>query len=188
MSETLPADKGLACIALIGMRGSGKSVVGRELAVLLGGTCADTDDLVVAQAGKSIATIFLDEGEAGFRKRECEIIRQIVDAPPVVISVGGGAVLDPRNIAALQEVARVVWLTATPDVLARRISADPGTPESRPRLTDQSQSEEIKRLLSMRSALYEQVADVMVNTDHQTPKQIAQTILDRFGAGDSHLL
>ena len=170
------------CIALIGMRGSGKSVVGRELAILLGGTCVDTDELVVAQAGKSIAAVFHDEGETGFRNREYEAIKKIVGTPPAVISVGGGAILDPRNIAALREVAKVVWLTATPDVLASRVSSDPTTPESRPRLTDQSQPEEIKKLLSIRSPFYERAADVVVDTVHQTPKQIAQTILDRIGS------
>lgn len=182
MSQTSPSGGRATCIALIGMRGSGKSVVGRELAILLGGTCVDTDDLVVAQAGKSIAAIFLDEGMPGFRKRECEIIRQIVDMPPAVISVGGGAVLDARNIAALREVATVVWLTATPDVLARRVWSDPATPESRPPLTDQSQTEEMTKLLSFRSPLYERAADVMVDTEHQTPNQIAQRVLDRIGS------
>ncbi len=182
MSQTLPSAGRITCIALIGMRGAGKSVVGGELAILLGGTCVDTDDLVVAQAGKSIAAIFLDEGIAGFRKRECEVIKQVVDTPPAVISVGGGAVLDPRNIVALQEVAKVVWLRAAADVLARRVWSDPATPQSRPRLTDHSQTEEMTKLLSFRSPLYEQAADVTVDTDHQTPKQIAQTILDRIGS------
>ena len=77
-------------IALIGCRGSGKTTVGRALAARHGGTYVDTDETISERTGKSIATIFAEEGEGGFRRREHEAIARVVSAAPTVISVGGG--------------------------------------------------------------------------------------------------
>lgn len=165
------------CIALIGLRGSGKTTVGRQLADLLDGKCVDTDDLVVEQAGQSIAAIFAQEGEAGFRRREREAIKGLLATPPAVISVGGGAVLDERNVEALRRVATLVWLTAPPDVLWQRILSDRAGSESRPPLTDRIGRDEIEHLLAQRSPLYEQAADVAVDTTRRTPREVAEAII-----------
>ncbi|MDO8629388.1 MAG: type I 3-dehydroquinate dehydratase, partial [Phycisphaerales bacterium] len=116
-SHARPRAPGVRCVALVGFRGSGKTTVGRTLAEFLGGDCIDTDDLIVKAAGRTIADIFADEGEAGFRQREAEVIRWVVATPPAVLSVGGGAVLDERNVQALRSVAAIVWLTAPASVL-----------------------------------------------------------------------
>ena len=119
-------------IALIGLRGCGKSVVARELAKLLGGDWVDTDELVGARAGKSTAAIFTDDGEAAFRQLEKAVIVEVAHHPPAVISVGGGAVIDQENVDNLRAAATLVWLTAPAKVLWQRIATDPTTASTRP--------------------------------------------------------
>ena len=174
-----------ATIALIGLRGCGKSTVGRQLAELLGGECVDTDEVLVRLAGKSVAAIFADEGEAGFRRREREVIAQIVAAPPKVVSVGGGAVLDERNVEALRRVATLVWLTAPVEVLWQRVSADRNTVTSRPALTDRPGLKELEHLLAVRSAVYRRAADLIVDTAGRTPFQATEAIVMKCG-GPGH--
>ena len=168
------------CIALIGLRGCGKTTVGRELARLLGGACVDTDEVIAERAGRSIAEIFASEGESGFRKRESEAIREVVRTPPTVISVGGGAVLDPRNVDTLRSVASLVWLTARAEVLWQRISTDPGTGKSRPPLTDQPGIDEVRRLLAERTPFYQRAADLQIETVDRDAPEIAEEIVKRF--------
>jgi shikimate kinase/GNAT superfamily N-acetyltransferase len=167
-------------IALIGLRGCGKSMVGRQLAELRGGECVDTDEVVVRLAGKSVAAIFADEGEAGFRRRERKVIAQVVAAPPTVVSVGGGAVLDERNVEALRRVATLVWLTAPVEVLWQRVSADRNTATSRPSLTDRPGLKELEHLLAVRSAAYQRAADLVMDTAGRTPSQVAEEVNKRL--------
>lgn len=166
-------------IALIGARGCGKTTVGRILARLLGGECVDTDELVAQRAGRSIAEVFANEGEGGFRRRESEAIREVVAKPPAVISVGGGVVLHQENIDALRTIAVFVWLSAPAEVLWQRISTDPATASSRPSLTDQSGVEEVRRLLDERSPLYQRASDFKIDTADRGPREIAAEIVRR---------
>lgn len=167
-------------IALIGLRGSGKTVVGRELATLIGGGHVDTDDVIADRAGRSIADMFESEGEAGFRGLEREAVAQVVQSPPAVISVGGGAILDEENVKLLHSVATVVWLTAPVDVLWQRIADDPSTASSRPALTDRTGIEELRDLLSERTPHYQRVADITIDTAGKQPREIAAAIAGRL--------
>ena len=167
------------CIALIGARGCGKTTVGHILAGLLGGACVDTDEWIAQRAGRSIADIFASEGEAGFRKRESQAVREVVEKPPAVISVGGGAVLLQENVDALRKVAILVWLTAPAEVLFRRISIDSASASSRPPLTDQPGVEEVRKLLDERSPLYQRASDFQIVTADRDPKRIAEGIVRR---------
>lgn len=167
------------CIALIGARGCGKTTVGRVLARLLGGECVDTDEWIAQRAGLSIAEVFAAEGEACFRRRESEAIHEIVQAPPAVISVGGGAVLHQKNVDALRAVAILVWLTAPAEVLYQRISTDPATASSRPPLTQQSGIEEVMGLLDERSPFYQRASDFQIETVDREPRIIAEDIVRR---------
>ena len=180
---TLDNDRQQRAIALIGFRGSGKTSVGRELAELLGGSHVDTDDLIVERALTTIARIFKEEGEAGFRQRECDAIAQIVLRTPTVISVGGGAVCIEENIRKLQSVATIVWLTAPVPVLWERINGDPATGTTRPALTKRPRPDEVERLLGDRSNLYERAAELKINTFRKKPIDIARVVaipLDRM--------
>ncbi len=181
MTTVRRGDSEKPSIALIGLRGSGKSTVGRELASLLSGQCVDTDRLVVETAGKSIARIFEEEGEAGFRRRERDAIMQVVTTPPAVISVGGGAVLSEQNVGALRQVATIVWLTAPVDVLWERICADTGAADSRPPLTEHTGRAELGLLESERTPIYENAADLTVDSGQRSIQEVANTIATALG-------
>ena len=170
--------RGKPSVALIGLRGCGKSTVARELARLLAVEHVDTDALIAQQAGASIAAIFAAEGEAGFRRREREVVAQVARRSPAVISVGGGAVLDDRNIETLQAVATLVWLTAPAEVLWQRISADEESREARPPLTERSGLAEVEHLLAERTPVYERAADLTIDTTGRTPREVAEALAD----------
>ncbi|MCH7995613.1 MAG: shikimate kinase [Planctomycetes bacterium] len=163
-------------IALIGYRGSGKTVVGRELASLTGLPLVDTDELVTRRAGASIAEIFDRQGEAEFRRLECAAVAQAVAGPPSVISVGGGAVLDDGNVVALKSAATVVWLTAPTDDLITRIRGDQSSPQTRPPLTNQPLKDEVERLLAERTPFYREAADHVLDTAGHSPAAVAQLV------------
>lgn len=163
-------------IALIGYRGSGKTAVGRELASLTGLPLVDTDELAIRRAGMSIAEIFDRQGEAEFRRLERAAIAHAVAGPPSIISVGGGAVLDDRNVAALKSSATVVWLTAPKSVLITRIRGDHTSPQSRPPLTDRPLEDEIEQLLLERTPFYREAADLVLDTAGHNPASVAQLV------------
>ena len=176
MTEPKPRQTAKRSIALIGLRGSGKTSVGRELATLLGEDHVDTDDIIAERAGQPIAGIFEAEGEEGFRKREREAIAQVVQNPPEVISVGGGAVVDEQNARLLKSAATIVWLTAPVEVLWRRIADDPDAASSRPALTDRPGLEELEHLSAARAPLYKRIADFTINTNDRAPRDLAAEI------------
>ncbi len=160
-------------IALIGYRGSGKSAVGKLLAARLGMAFCDTDELIVAQAGKTIREIFAVGGEVAFRTLERDAVAQAAAQDNTVIAAGGGVVLDPANVAALKRNAKIVWLSAPAEVLYQRITADITSQHTRPNLTASGGLEEVKRLLALRTPLYQSAADITVDAGNQTPEQLA---------------
>ena len=111
---------GKPAIALCGFMGSGKSSVARILADRAGVPLVETDALVERQAGKSIAAIFRDEGETAFRDLETGVIRELVKEP-CVISLGGGSVLRPENVARVREIAHLVFLDVPLGVIRERV-------------------------------------------------------------------
>jgi shikimate kinase len=115
-------------IVLIGMMGSGKSAVGGALASRLRRELIDLDALVEATAGRSVAEIFAEEGEAGFRRREAAAVAEAVRRPGAVIACGGGVVLDPASVALLRDAGAVIWLQVTPRIAAQRLGSDAGRP------------------------------------------------------------
>jgi len=165
------------CIALIGLSGAGKSVVGREIAALVGGEHIDVDDLIVRQAGSSIAAIFASSGEAGFRELEVKAIAEALRRKPAVISTGGGAVLDERNVRAIKSESVVVWLTAPVEELCRRLRHDELTTDHRPLLAGDAGPDEIRKLLAQREPLYCKASDLVIDTTNRSPEQIARAIL-----------
>lgn len=164
------------CIALIGYRATGKTSVGRVLADELGWTLVDTDAQIQRMAGKSIAAIFADDGEAVFRKLEIEAIQQNVLQPRCVLSLGGGAVMQEANRQAM-EPAFTVWLTASPTTIHERLLADVATADQRPNLTSQGRLEEVQSMLSLRTPTYAACSDVEVNTEDKTVTEIVAEIV-----------
>ncbi|HEY1381697.1 MAG TPA: shikimate kinase, partial [Gemmataceae bacterium] len=138
---------------LIGPRGSGKSTVGRLLAARLGWAFADADEELEARAGRSIAAVFAAEGEAGFRDREAELLRDLARLDRHVIACGGGAVLRPESRQLLRATGQCVWLTGDAATLCRRLDCDPATAARRPALTALPGPAEVERVVREREPL-----------------------------------
>lgn len=155
-------------IVLIGMPASGKTTVGKLLAQRLNRTFIDTDDEIVAKAGKSIPDIFAQEGETVFRQIESDVIREMGAKTGAVIATGGGAVLRPENVAALKQNGIVFFLDRSPEKLS------PGT--GRPLFSDPRQA---FQLYAKREPLYRAAADVTVDgngTVEEAMRQIASKV------------
>ena len=159
-------------ITLIGFMGSGKTTVGRILADDLGCPFLDLDDLVVKTAGKSIVEIFAQDGEAAFRLLEAKLLRQTVQRyaeGTAVLSLGGGAVMDPASAALLHDKTTCIYLRATLETLLRRLD---GETLSRP-LADAS----LAARLEQRIPVYEDAAHAVVDTDSLSPEEVADDII-----------
>ncbi len=172
-------------LLLIGYRGVGKTTVAQRLALELGWDWIDADDEVELLAGRSIAAIFENDGEAAFRALESLVVRNLASRERVVVALGGGAVLDPKNreamaLATAEGAGRVVWLRGSAEQLWRRIQADASTAARRPNLTATGGISEITAMLQRRGPLYRECAHIIVDTDHKTPGQVADEILARI--------
>lgn len=172
---------GAGNIVLVGYRGSGKTSVGRALAELTGRPVLDTDDEIVRRAeGRTIAEIFSREGETGFRRRERTVVSDAAARGGWIVSCGGGVVLRTDNVAALRGSGRVYWLSCGPEELHRRINADPLTGATRPALTNLAGEAEVRRLLEVRTPLYQAAAHVEIDVGNRTVRQAAEAILEDF--------
>jgi len=155
-------------IVLIGMPGSGKSAIGGILAEKTGRPFADTDQLIIEKAGKSIPEIFREDGEPAFRDLETAVIRHCSKQGGQILSTGGGAVLRPENVTALRQNGRLFWLDRDPDSL---IPTD-----DRP-LADTA--EKMKQLYRTREPVYRTAADEIIPV-RGTPDDTATDFLNRF--------
>jgi shikimate kinase len=173
-------------LVLIGYRGSGKSSVGRALAERLGREFADTDAEIERRAGTAIADIFRTQGEPAFRSLERQVVADLAAREGLVLATGGGVVLDPANVAALRRNGKVAWLRCGAEDLARRIAADPATRRTRPDLTPVGGLEEVRRLLAVRTPLYEGAADWIADSDARPVEAIAADLAARFAHARSH--
>jgi len=171
-------------ITLIGYRGSGKSSVARHLAQSLDISWVDSDDVIEEQAGKSIRQIFADDGEAEFRRLECDVVRELTSRPSLIIAAGGGAILAEENRQQMKSSGPVVWLQARAATLADRIQQDDTTADRRPSLTGQSVTEEVVAVLRQRLPLYQDAATNIVDTEGMTPEQVTAEIVAQLSAED----
>ncbi|UUO08128.1 shikimate kinase [Blastopirellula sp. J2-11] len=167
-------------LALVGFRGVGKSHVARLLGERLGWPVVDADVELQRRAQRTIAQIFAADGEPAFRDLETAVIADLMQQDQQVIALGGGAVLRAENRAAIQTSSYTVWLTAAAETILDRISADAATAAQRPRLTDATPLAEIEHLLQIREPLYRETADVIVDTQQQTPEEVAWEIYQFF--------
>jgi shikimate kinase len=152
---------------LIGPPGAGKSTVGPLLAERLGVGFLETDEQVEATAGKPVADIFIEDGEATFRVLEREAVARAVASYDGVLGLGGGAILDPRTQQLLAR-QRVVYLATGFAAAAKRVGMD--TP--RPLLIGNPRAK-LKELLEQRLPIYEELARITVSTDGRAPDEIA---------------
>ena len=168
-------DRGLA---LVGYRGTGKSTVGRIVAGRSARTFLDADLELEARAGRSVSAILTLEGEPVFREWEERTLAELIEqSPTAVIATGGGVVLRELNRRRLRDFGFIVWLTAEPAELARRLQADPCGLTARPALTTDGTIAEITRVLDFRTPIYQEMADAVIETGGKSPDQVAAAIL-----------
>ena len=167
-------------LVLIGYRATGKSQVARLLAARLGWPWFDADEEVERRAGRTIARIFADQGEQAFRDLESAVVEELAQRTRAVIALGGGAVMRAENRAAIAGQGRVVWLTASPETILRRIEADEGSTSRRPNLTAAGGITEIIATLEARKEIYRQCAHLVVDTQDKTPAEVAEAILAQW--------
>jgi shikimate kinase len=164
-------------IFLVGPMGAGKTTFGRPLAELRGMDFADSDHEVEERTGVDIAYIFEKEGEAGFRRREKQVIDELTAGHNLVLATGGGAVLDAENRAHLSSRGVVVYLHATVDHQLKRT----GHSDHRPLLQKGDRRQVLEDLLAARDPLYREVADLVVETDGRNARALADEIEQRLG-------
>ena len=153
--------------------GAGKTTIGRQLAKKLAVKFFDSDHEIEQRTGADIPWIFEIEGEDGFRKRETQIISELVSQDNIVLSTGGGVVMNPENRKALKENGYIIYLQSSPEKLYKRTAND----KRRPLLQGDDKLKQIKKILKEREPLYEALANKIINTDKLTIKQIVQKIL-----------
>lgn len=167
-------------LALIGFMGTGKSCVGRLAADLLHFTFLDTDHVIEARAGKTVSDIFAQDGEPAFREWERRIVEELTRRTKTVIATGGGLPANPANLASLKTHGLVVCLWASPETIWERVRAH----DHRPLLNEPDPQARIRELLAAREACYRQ-ADVLVNTEMRSLREVAQHVIHQFHMAQS---
>jgi shikimate kinase len=162
-------------VFLIGYRGTGKTTVASLLGQALDWNWRDTDAEIEKEFGQSIAQIFADEREAGFREKEARVLESMCKLEKHVIATGGGIVLRPRNRWRMQETGWVVWLRGEPAILWQRLQEDGQGARRRPDLSCGGLAE-IDELLRLRTPLYSACADFAVDTTGKTKQEVTEQI------------
>jgi len=171
-------------IVLVGLMGSGKTTVGKRIAQELGYSFVDSDDVVASAAGKSVREIFAQDGEATFRKHESDAIRAVLTngTASVVLATGGGAVISTENRALIsEEASHVVWLDASVEDLVMRTKSGAARP-----LLDGDAAATLQSLSSQRSAWYDEVATVRIDTCGKPVTKVCSAVLEAIRAGVEH--
>ncbi|HVE46377.1 MAG TPA: shikimate kinase [Acidimicrobiales bacterium] len=160
-------------VLLVGMMGAGKTTVGRLLADRLDSPYLDSDEQVQQASGLTVPEIFAEQGEAAFRMAEREaLMRAVASDDEDVVSVAGGAVLDPDNRRLLREAGTIVWLRAPVSTLAERVGAGAGRP-----LLGDAPASALAELYEERRPLYEELADIVVDVEDLSPEEVVEEIL-----------
>ncbi len=164
-------------IVLIGYRGAGKTVVGKQLAFHLGMKFVDVDHLIEERYQKRIVDIVESQGWDHFRNIEKRLIQEISRQDHLVIAPGGGAVLDVNNIIALRKKGFIIWLKAEPETLLKRVDEDQISMNQRPPLTDKGSLEEIKGVLAERNPFYQWASEAQLDTTNLSVEMVVERVL-----------
>ncbi len=170
---------------LTGFRATGKTAVGRRLAVELGYDFVDTDALLVERLGSPIADAVRSHGWQRFRDLERKLLLELAGGNKMVLATGGGAVLHEQAWKRLRKDALVVWLQADVQTIVERLSADRHSAGQRPSLTGRDFCEEVPDLLAQREPLYFRGADITLSTEDFTPDELAAILYDQVTSGNS---
>ncbi len=158
-------------IVLCGMMGSGKTTVARVLENIYGFSVVDTDEIIVRRHGE-INAIFRDLGEQAFRDIESQTVKEVSALDWYVISLGGGVVLRRSNVEELKKNGKIFYLRTRAETVIARVKGD----SSRP-LLQGNLEERVHAILKDRSKVYEEAADVVIDTDDKSPEEIADIIV-----------
>ncbi|MES2025388.1 MAG: bifunctional shikimate kinase/3-dehydroquinate synthase AroKB [Pseudomonadota bacterium] len=164
-------------IFLVGLMGAGKTTVGRALAKRLNKRFIDSDHEIEERTGASIPLIFEIEGEASFRQREAEVIRDLTAQHDIVLATGGGAVLNPESRAFLKERGTVIYLRASVNSILQRTSHD----KNRPLLQTADPRKTIEELSRAREPFYNEIAHIVIDTGRPNVQFLMQSILSQLG-------
>ncbi|MFF6918242.1 shikimate kinase [Streptomyces sp. NPDC012466] len=159
-------------VVLVGPMGVGKSTVGQLLAERLGVSYRDTDDDIVTEQGRTIAEIFVDDGESAFRAIEKAAVRRAVTEHDGILALGGGAILD-ADTRALLAGQRVAYLSMDVEEAVKRTGLNTARP-----LLAVNPRKQWRELMEARRHLYEEVATAVVATDGRTPEEVTEAALD----------
>lgn len=168
-------------IFLVGLMGAGKTTIGRLLARKLNRRFVDADHEIEARTGATIPWIFEIEGEACFRRREADVIRDLSAQQGLVLATGGGAVLDPKSRALLAERGTVIYLRASIGSILQRTAHD----KNRPLLQTADPRGKLEQLWTERDPLYREIADLVIDTGRPNVQSMVQTILDQLAAQEN---
>ena len=160
-------------VIFIGMPGCGKTTV-ISLYKQMGKEVWDTDEYIESLHGK-ISDIFMKFGEEHFRKLETEAVREICKKENCFISTGGGCVMCEENVRLFKDSGKIVYLKAGIDTLLKRLEGD----NSRPLLVG-NKEERLTELFNRRAPVYERIADIVIDTDGLTPKEVLENISDKL--------
>lgn len=159
-------------IVLVGFMGTGKSAVGKLLAGKLNKDFVELDDMIEKKEKMPIKEIFEKKGEAYFRKLEKEAVKEASQRQGLVISAGGGAIIDEENFKNLKKNSVIICLEASPEVILRRTKGN----TCRPLLNVSDPKKEIEDLLKKRAPYYKK-ADLSINTDKLTIEEVVEKII-----------
>ena len=179
-AEGEPRGRLLRTVALVGMMGAGKSTIGRRLAQRIGARFIDADTEIERAAGRSIPEIFSAFGEDEFRDGERRVIARLLNDPPHVLAMGGGAFVDTETRAAAKAKAVTIWLNPDVETIYRRVSRR----TNRPMLFVDDPRAQLQKLLRERTPTYAE-ADIHIKSDDapaETAAAEAERRLIAFGA------
>ncbi|KAA3625854.1 MAG: shikimate kinase [Proteobacteria bacterium] len=159
-------------IILVGPMGVGKTTVGKALARILSMSFVDCDVELEQRTGVSVTTIFEIEGEEGFRRRESELLKEIVERKGYVVATGGGVIMCEENRAAIRSSGLVIYLTAPVNKLLKRTRNN----RNRPLLQTTNPEKTLNDLMVVRDPLYRSVADLVIRVDDRSPQSLAHRI------------
>lgn len=163
-------------IVLIGFMGAGKSTISDYLSTMFAMKIIEMDQVIAEREQMSIPDIFATYGEEYFRDLETGLLVEMQSHKNTVISCGGGAALRERNVAEMKKNGKVVLLTASPETVYERVKDDGG----RPLLEGRKDVKGISELMEQRRAKYEAAADIVINTDNKTARQVCEELVQRF--------
>jgi len=163
-------------ILLVGMMGAGKTTVGKSLASYLNKTFIDTDHEIQKRTGVKIPVIFEIEGEAGFRKREAKMLRQLLKIDNIVLATGGGIILNRENRELLRQNGTIVYLRATVNDLWHRTRHN----KDRPLLQTLDLQAKLAELYDQRDPIYREIAHIVVESRKQSIRQMVKLLVQQL--------